>query len=712
MPNESLPSFLRRLVELNYYDSYGMLAQLIQERCCNRDKIELPHRAVIYREIARLTCITISEVHASSAHCFAEILTPPNGTIDYLNINEHAFPILPQAYAAKQLRPLNACQFCPKCLRESAYHRLIWLPVVVSACLQHSCLLVNRCPACQSNITIQCVVAARCSKCSADLSLAESVDLYDDGWGIFSQKLMQTWLMQEALLSSIDALLPLETPRVLYRVVDGLQWATRMLANTNWSYLHTVKTQHPDTKLCHRDNKMRNITPYESYSLYATACKGIIRWPHGLWDFLQEYRDHMRTIKSLNGGPKADLGILYSQWIQDYWQHSAFEFVHKAFKGFFIHTYSLSSAVLRTDLCRKNTKIAEEISYVSVTEAARLLRAAPKTIDSLLRRGELTCQIDRADKQKYRFLNREEVLALRNKWNETINCAEAAKYLGVTEKMIQDLVEVGLLTAERNPAEGYSHWAFSKWSLVNCMEQILRHVETYTEEDKKVAPLADLAVASRLLFVVGMNAASILARVAEGKLHACYLANRGMELRSLQFDCTDIQQCINTVKSENEWMSREELIQLLQVKDHTLARWVHTGLIPVATTYGNAQYFDQATVRRFMTDYITTEEAAKLLGIGKLAVQKWARQGRLSQVCVSGPHVDGHHAYLFNKEKLIQWRNERLTFGEAMQLLRVSKATLHRWIAEGKIITLDDMGGKQRWFSKQALLGVQSTRSQ
>ena len=272
--------------------------------------------------------------------------------------------------------------------------------------------------------------------------------------------------------------------------------------------------------------------------------------------------------------------------------------------------------------------------------------------------------------------------------------------------MILDLVEVGLLAAERNPSEGYPRWTFSKLSLISCVEQILRYIETYPGEDKRAASLVDLIAASRSLSVVGMNAASVLARVAEGNLHAYYPANRDLELRSLQFNYDDIQQCVNAIKSENEWMSREELVQLLQIKDCTLARWVHTGLIPTAITFGNAQYFDREMVKRFVADHITTEEAAEILEIGKLAVQKWVRQGRLSQVCVSGPHIDGHHAYLFNKEKLMQWRIERLTFGETVQLLGISKATLHRWVTEEKVKPIDNMGGKQRWFSRKAILAI------
>lgn len=52
----------------------------------------------------------------------------------------------------------------------------------------------------------------------------------------------------------------------------------------------------------------------------------------------------------------------------------------------------------------------------------------------------------------------------------------------------------------------------------------------------------------------------------------------------------------------------------------------------------------------------------------------------------------------------MQWRAERLPFGEAAALLGVAKSTLARWAATGRIVPLADMGGKQRWFARADLV--------
>src|SRR3989442_13656955 len=100
---------------------------------------------------------------------------------------------------------------------------------------------------------------------------------------------------------------------------------------------------------------------------------------------------------------------------------------------------------------------------------------------------------------------------------------------------------------------------------------------------------------------------------------------------------------------------------------------IRKGLISPTTIVGSAQYFSRETVEKFIRDHITTDEAAEILKVGKLTVQKWARLGRLSEVCISGPNIDVYHAYLFNKARVIHGRNERLPFGKPPQRLRVSK---------------------------------------
>lgn len=704
-PGESLRSLLMRLSRLNDYDVPDTLFQILQEgeskQQVLKERIALPHHIEMYQRLEALTGKGIPDLYTASAHRFATILTPPDISIDLLGISESiSLPMLAWSLAAKQLRPASAGQFCPRCLSSAAYHRLIWLPIAVSACLEHSCLLIDRCQRCDKKVSIREIVEVQCRKCKGILVESEALLLGNDA-GIAFQRVIQSWFLNNRTPDAA-LLFPEAQPRVLYRVLDGLQWATRMLAWTEWPHLHRIDGD-PHMAMLQSGEGQNKITPYDSYCLYTTAFKGITNWPESFYEFLHAYRIQQQSGHIHNGGPKADLGNLYTQWLQDYWKHPAFEFVHKAFEQYFVATYSLSSAVARSNLCQENNGMTEQLSDVSIAEAARLLGVTPKMIDILLRAGRLTFQgSGSTSKRTHRFVNRAQVLELRGQWKEFVNRAEAAEWLGVTQSMVIDLVDVGLLAAERNPREGHPYWAFHKSALIDCMRKVLQHIENRVPDE--IETFVDLAEAARILFVLGLNAASVLSYVAEGKLRASFSADHDPKLTSLLFNRSDIQQCIESTKLENGWVSRKDVTRLLKVKDITLARWVKFGLISPAVVYGSVQYFDRETVEAFIANHITTEDAAKLLEVGKLTVQKWARQGRLAEVCVSGSGIHSGHAYLFEKKKLLRWREERLNFGEAVQLLGTSKATLHRWVNEGKIKPLDDMGGKQRWFSRQEIL--------
>ncbi len=706
-PGESLQSFLARLSLLNDYDTPDTLSQILREgggkQGILKDRASLPRQAEMYQRLEAMAGLSVSDLYAASAHRFANVLAPPDNSIRSLEISHgSSFPLLAQSLTSKQVRPESAGQFCPLCLKDSVYHRLIWMPIAVSACLEHSCLLVDRCQQCSRKVSTREIIEMRCRKCKSNLAETKALSLKNDP-GLPYQQMIQSWLMSYAAPDDGVLFLPQQQPRVLYRVLDGLQWSIRTITWTEWPYLHNM-SKYLLISTLQRSNTQRTITPYESYCLYATAFKGLIHWPNGFYEFLQAYQSQVQS-KLPNGGPKADLGNLYTQWLQDYWKHRAFEFVQKAFQHYFVDTYSLSSAVTRTNVCVQNPGVAESLPQVNIAEAARLLGTTPKMIDVLIKTGSLTCQdSELPDKRKYRYIHRAEVLALRNKWSDEVNLAEAAKYLGTTEQMVLDLMKVYLLFAEHAPAEGHPYWTFSKSALIECMEKVSKHINNFSSrKDVEQGSLMNLIEASRQLFVVGLNAAAILLCVAEGKLKAYCSEEQRLRLDALRFEHSDIQGYIQSVKAGNGWIGREETVKHLGVKDTTLTRWVKYGLIIPVALYAHVQYFDQKAIVAFIAEHVTSEEAAGILGVGKLTVQKWAHMGRLVEVCVSGPHIDGHHSYIFHRERLIQWREARLTFGEVAKLLQMSNASIQQWVKQKKLLPLNDMGGKQRWFSKKVV---------
>lgn len=135
-----------------------------------------------------------------------------------------------------QLIPRNllrsdAIPICPKCLSEQAYIRYIWHLEPVTACPDHHCKLVERCPQCsglinylQSELISHCQCGYNLTECTSDIAGDESYWLVQQGaFDAFgpcnlSQKL--------AVLSLGKALFPQKTQRDIltnwFALVDSL----------------------------------------------------------------------------------------------------------------------------------------------------------------------------------------------------------------------------------------------------------------------------------------------------------------------------------------------------------------------------------------------------------------------------------------------------------------------------------------------------------
>jgi predicted DNA-binding transcriptional regulator AlpA len=113
-------------------------------------------------------------------------------------------------------------------------------------------------------------------------------------------------------------------------------------------------------------------------------------------------------------------------------------------------------------------------------------------------------------------------------------------------------------------------------------------------------------------------------------------------------------------------------------------------------------WYRREDVDAFAERYVSAKEAATLVGCSELTVQSWARSGIIP--AGSGPGIDGCHRYRFDKARLLEWREERMSYQEASQWLGQSRATLHRWIHQGKLTPLPECQGKSRWFARSAVL--------
>jgi hypothetical protein len=332
--NESLPSLLLRLSKKNGYHSPTMIARLCLERLSYRDYVTRPTRSQTYQVLANLVRIDAKELYASSVNRLATTVTPPPLMPQLIMLpSDQIVPVMSNGYLRRHTWSESDAQFCPLCLQESAHHRLDWMPLAVSVCLTHRCLLVRGCPRCHENLTIADLLEVRCAHCDFDLATAPVVDVSADEIGLFGQMMILSWLGLHPLPEHSGSL-PDQPPSVLYRFLDGL-CRTIMGVRKSWPDLHEPPDgMDPSFFPC---ASKRDIIPAKAYILYTTAFQGVIRWPSGFHDFLDAYR--LRDGRSEGKYVYYDLHYIYAYWLEKVWRHSDFWFVQEAFDRYLLDRY-------------------------------------------------------------------------------------------------------------------------------------------------------------------------------------------------------------------------------------------------------------------------------------------------------------------------------------------------------------------------------------
>ena len=673
---ESLPSFVHRISKANYYEPTTMLKMAVLSGLSDH-QLWQPHDTAVFERLAILTTLPVDELFDATAHSFAPVIIPPNATTqrNYIIVDATQYQCLQQRVSAYQMRPANDAQYCPQCLKESLYHRRSWFPITVSTCIKHQCLLVYRCPLCHKRLRVQDVVDGRCRHCEYGLAEAKTVSLTDDKTGMFAQHSIQSWLgLVESPVSEEG--IPRKSNAILYRIVDGIRQSI-MQFGKSWDSLHRIDTL--GSPLPCKTKSM--MTPTVSYQLYATAVKALIDWPNGFYEFLTAYRfGNPRT--SFRQGLQNDFGTLYTQWLLRYWQDDIYAFIQDAFDDYLIDNgYQHLPATRRS----RRQYTAEASHFVTATEAMRLLSVSEVTMKRLIKRDVL---ISHKTPDGFIFVEVEEVERLRQAWQNAVSLDECASRLKTTDDVVKALIEIGLLHSVRGQeATGGFLWLISNESLVD-LRQALRNQMRLSI---KGITVIDLIKASQILHPLSIGLVVLIQQIILGRLPLVAIENNEWGLSNLRVSLTDVDALVIRTRQERGWLTRNETAARLGIKPVTLSKWVQSKLLEPVITHGHTQFFQEADVDAFITSHVNTDEASEILGIGRLAVQAWARAGRLR--AVSGRHIDGCHRYLFRRVDVELLRPEnRLSVSETIAFLGISRAKLMQWISDGRVKPVSGKG--------------------
>jgi hypothetical protein len=647
-------------------------------------------QAVFYQRLADLTGLPAAQLFALSHHRLASVLLPPDAPGDNLELAGETVPLFPVRRARLLLRPSRTSAYCPACLREYGYHRLAWAVAAVAACPHHATWLLDRCPHCGRVLPVWAIVAG-CCDCGLNLCEVETLSLVGDDLVSQVQHCLYAWIDGQPAPSELR--LPDASGQVLFRVLDGLRSAAQ-LARADWAFA-------PDVSIMQSlpaDIRYR-LTPVQAGTLYATALRGVKDWPDGFFAFLDAYRQR-NDENGLNS-----LGILYSTWLEQYWQHPAFEFVQAAFNHYLTSQFPPVRSLFQPRRCKQQPELVEQFPYIDVRNAARLLGTSPPKINRLIREGLLDIYPESDPARAGVLLYRSQVESFQEAQATALKKGDASAYLGVTLVMLNNLVEQGLLVPTgRQRRLGQWVPGLTTWDLDYFCARLKSHVML------KPFPIENglmLRKAAILNGKVGLGLVDLVDRVLAGKLPAYHPSNTLRPLSDLWFELPVIQGLTQQVKDENGWVSFEEVIALLKIGRRGLLYWMDSGLLRPVASFARAQYFLRDSVLDLKNRCVFTPEAMQMLGVPRTSLSQWVRAGYLA--ILSGPNTDNYSDYVFDRPVLKDWLATYVPTPEVKRMLQATNVMLHHWRQEGKLTLIVSHPQQAGFYRRDEVLRLQAT---
>lgn len=686
---ESLASLMARLVDLNFYESPNT-PQLIVSDFLKKQQIRdnplLPRHSLTFSLLEALTEISQSTHHQSTVHCFAPIVQRPTDKVDTLPIDGSTLdvPIMSESYVNKHVRATNVAAFCPQCLSEKKIHRTGWMLSAVTVCLEHETILHNRCPVCRQDLTVTEIVHNCCS-CGFTLSDTDTSEKLDVA-RLNAHRTMHSWLGLPTSTTNLG--LPDVAPRILFDVLHGL----RLCVEHSRGQITREEIGLPDRTKTLWDivdilDKRDPRDPEWLFYTYAFAFQIMTDWPYNFQAFLKKLS--RRTKRGLHG-----LGTIYTQWIASRWLHPEYQFLQNEFERFLYD--AMFPSISKVSRYSINSPFFDKQTYILPSHAMMLLRVSTRTLDTLVEHGVLS-YIPLSEKRgkSAKMLKLSEVEKLKRTWDAALTLRETCEAMGVSEKTAVELISLKMITAIRGvPVDGSAEWLIDPMSVRLCQMSILGSAQKVTDLEEGSGRILSLATATQRCASFSLSLAKLLMEIARGRLRAFYVEDQLKDgMRALRVGQSDLDQFIEQVRIEYGWLGRKEIAQLMGVKEIVAARWIEHGLLYPANPLRHSRtlYFDKFTVDWFVGEHFFTEEAADVLQLSPLTVQKWARGGRLHPI--AGPGIDECHRYLFTRDEIERFRPEnRLTAPQAARLLGIDPSHIINLVRQGSIKAVSGPG--------------------
>jgi hypothetical protein len=352
-----------------------------------------------------------------------------------------------------------APKICPSCIRESGYCRKIWDLTSVTACPIHHCMLLDKCPKCQKQISWVRNNVARCpppcnySWHDAQLQFVGTTEL--------------------AVAQQIHRLCALPSGN---NAADGSFCRTPLSALTLEHLIYSlffIASQFHGTI----DTKGKRFSVLPNRKVHNVLTKATLvftYWPESYFPFLDWRRTQIQKTKSAYGLRKD-----FAEYKSALYKQLAvpeLDFMRTAFEEYLVKHWDGGYAA---HVKRLNDVARSEGKYISRRESKELLRVGVASIDKLIAIGKLKAIVRKQGNSRLILIERFNLLEFKHELDQSLYLKQVQVLLGLSHKRVLELVTCGLLNPLRGPTvDECSDWRFREKEVKDLLHQIKKKVRS------------------------------------------------------------------------------------------------------------------------------------------------------------------------------------------------------------------------------------------
>jgi hypothetical protein len=367
------------------------------------------------------------------------------------------------------------------------------------------------------------------------------------------------------------------------------------------------------------------------FAAWLAAAEMLDDWPQSFEQFLEVFQT-VTKHRTTDTGLSRSFGLLLRD--AAHLEHLGDSAPAEVLRAYLLQRYTRGHLTTKVCLFKepKHRRLVERRPWLTQTEAAVRLGLRQGAVADLVQRGLLDGDVRPAGQRgrSVGVVSRRSVERLKRQLTTSLSAQQAATRLGIGRHRVFELIHANLLTGAVRTARGWLIPEPSVGQLESCYNRlpVLKRPQSVW---------LSLRQATRQFGSSGLKLVQLMEFVQSGRVRARRSSGSG-DWRGLKVHHEDLQQARPEIR-EQQNLSRgyplnrlcQELIPGRPLKDSVLRKWVRAGLLR-AERRGRMRFVAPAEVARFRATYCLANEVCDMLRVTRSTLTRWEAAGKIAAI--------------------------------------------------------------------------------